>query len=112
MKLKVSIPICIPSPSHFWAFPCWFQFFLSLALCVALCQSAVIRKNSRQKRTLGLLTAGANAVGAGLGAAGSAAATAFGVAASAKPLILLGLGKCEYLENDSNDALEAFELEH
>ncbi|TRY73555.1 hypothetical protein TCAL_15761 [Tigriopus californicus] len=69
------------------------KFLLTLGLCVALCQSAVIRKNSRPKRTLGLLTAGGSAVGAGLGAAGSAAATAFGVAASAKPLILLGLGK-------------------
>eukprot|EP00095_Tigriopus_kingsejongensis_P003670 maker-scaffold11_size778918-snap-gene-5.19 protein:Tk03670 transcript:maker-scaffold11_size778918-snap-gene-5.19-mRNA-1 annotation:"hypothetical protein L916_14583" len=69
------------------------KLFVVLALCLGLSQSAAIKKNAREKRTLGLLSAGVGAVGAGLGAAGSAAATAFGVAASAKPLIVLGLGK-------------------
>ena len=41
------------------------------------------------------MTLGANAVSTGVGAAGAAAATAIGTVAAAKPLILLGLGKCE-----------------
>ena len=52
--------------------------------------------NSRQPRTLGLLTAGTNVLTTGLGAAGSAAATAIGVTSAVKPLVFLGLGKCEY----------------
>lgn len=52
-------------------------------------------QSRRKGRTLGLLSFGAEAVGAGVGAAGSAAASAIGVAAAAKPLILLGLGKCK-----------------
>jgi len=51
--------------------------------------------SSREGRTLGLLTVGAQALGEGVGAVGAAAATAAGTVASVKPLLLLGLGKCE-----------------
>jgi len=53
-------------------------------------------ENPREKRTLGLLTVGTRLVGAKLAAAGSVAAATVGVVAAAKPLILLGLGKCKY----------------
>ena len=53
-------------------------------------------RSARQPRTLGLLTAGTNVLTTGLGAAGSAAATAIGVTSAVKPLVFLGLGKCEY----------------
>ena len=54
------------------------------------------RRSARQPRTLGLLTAGTNVLTTGLGAAGSAAATAIGVTSAVKPLVFLGLGKCEF----------------
>jgi hypothetical protein len=54
---------------------------------------------SRHKRTLGLITVGAQAVSNGVGTLGKLAGTAVGVAAAAKPLILLGLGKCKGNKN-------------
>ena len=49
-----------------------------------------------EARTLGILTVGANTAGTALGAAGRMALALVGVAAAVKPLIVLGLGKCEY----------------
>ena len=89
--------------STYWT-RCTFIFqvlFVVAVLAVVLCNGAVIRPGDdnthgkRQGRTLGLLQAGTAALGSGIGAVGSAAATAVGVAAGVKPLILLGLGKCE-----------------
>ena len=76
------------------------QVLLLLVPLVAVCYSAVIpsdenQPNSRQKRTLGLLTAGADTVATGLGTAGTMAATAVGIISAIKPLVLLGLGKCK-----------------
>lgn len=52
---------------------------------------------SREKRTLGLLTVGAQAVSKGVGTVGKLAAAGLATAVAAKPLIILGLGKCKYL---------------
>ena len=82
-----------------------FQAFTVLAAVAAVAHTAVIpveietpntNGSSRQGRTLGLLTVGAEALGEGLSTAGAAAVTAATTAAAVKPLILLGLGKCEY----------------
>ena len=59
--------------------------------------------NIRRNVTLtvaAVLTVGAQALGEGLGAAGSAAVTAATTAAAVKPIILLGLGKCECSKNN------------
>ena len=74
------------------------SFAFALVILFSVAQGAVIRQSEREPRTLGLLTAGAGALQAGIGAAGSAVGTAIGVAAAAKPLILLGLGKCKCLK--------------
>ena len=49
-----------------------------------------------EARTLGVVTTGANLAGSALGAAGRVALALVGVAAAVKPLLILGLGKCEY----------------
>ena len=75
------------------------QVFITLLSLMALAYSAAIpgenQKLNRQKRTLGLVTAGAGAVSEGIGAAGAIAATAVGILSAVKPLIILGLGKCK-----------------
>jgi hypothetical protein len=72
---------------------------LILALCALLAiQAAVIpeeKSNDRQKRTLGLLTVGAQMAQSGVGTAGKVALTALGLVSAIKPLILLGIGKCK-----------------
>ena len=70
-----------------------------MAAVAVIAQSGVvpIKRSARQPRTLGLLEFGANALSNGIGAVGGAAATAVGAVAAAKPLILLGLGKCKTL---------------
>ena len=48
-----------------------------------------------QARTLGLVTTGANLAGSAISTVGRVALALVGVAAAVKPLIILGLGKCE-----------------
>ena len=48
-----------------------------------------------EARTLGVMITGANLAGSALGAAGRVALALVGVAAAVKPLLVLGLGKCE-----------------
>lgn len=76
-----------------------------IAFAGALSHAAVIPTSSKsaasegeqgQARTLGLVTAGANVVGSGIGTIGRLAAVAVGLVAAVKPLIILGLGKCKY----------------
>jgi len=74
-------------------------------LAVAAAQAAVIRpvlveeveeeapRSGRQGRTLGLMTLGLKGIGAGAKVFGSAATTALGITAAAKPLVIAGLGK-------------------
>ena len=67
---------------------------------MALSNAAVIPSSNPDDqgdaRTLGLATVAAGAIGSGIGTIGRLAATAIGVLAAAKPLIMLGLGKCKY----------------
>ena len=53
-------------------------------------------KTHREGKTLGLLTVGAQTLSSGVGTAGKVLGTAVGVMSAIKPLILLGVGKCEY----------------
>ena len=48
-----------------------------------------------EARTLGVAITGANLASSALGAAGRVALALVGVAAAVKPLLVLGLGKCE-----------------
>ncbi len=73
---------------------------LAIFLSAILVQGAVLKReedetNSRQKRTLGLLTVGANALSDGVGTAGVLAGTAIAAVSAIKPLLLLGIGKCK-----------------
>ena len=53
------------------------------------------KSNSRQKRTLGLLTVGAQALSGGVGKAAVIAGATIAAVTAIKPLILLGVGKCK-----------------
>lgn len=55
----------------------------------------VVRDHHRQGRTLGLATLGVKALGEGVKLLGSATAGAIGTTIAAKPLVILGLGKCK-----------------
>ena len=64
------------------------------------------RSAAREPRTLGLAVAGTQLASSAVGAVGSAAATALGVAAAVKPLILAGLAKYalwNYLNRPGNN---------
>merc|ERR1719367_1400546 len=71
---------------------------LSVLLMAVACYSAALPDSSdeslsRQKRTLGIITTGANIAANGLSTAGKVAAGAIAVASAVKPLIMLGVGK-------------------
>ena len=74
----------------------------SLALLVLMTHGASLPKtkeNHRQGKTLGLLTVATSALGSGASPAGAALGTAVGVISAVKPLLLLGLGKCKFLQS-------------
>ncbi len=70
-----------------------FKLLLLVAAVASITAGLPVERRDREGRTLGLMQWGLQTAGAGLGAVGSAASTALGVAAAAKPLIFLGLGK-------------------
>ena len=62
-------------------------------------EHATLKNEHGQARTLGLVTQGANLAGGAISTIGKVALALVGFTAAVKPLIVLGLGKCEYIEN-------------